>query len=278
MRPAKGVCMRDRSEIEWTDSTWNPVTGCTPVSAGCDNCYAKTLAETRLAATYLARLPVVQSNANLHDPFAVRVWQERLAQPFRWRKPRMIFVNSMSDLFHNDIPAGVVRRIFETMIDADWHIYQVLTKRPSRIRRFLEKNADLMPNGIPSHVWIGTSVENAAVAHRSRHLANVPASVRFLSCEPLIGPLELNLEGIHWVIVGGESGKNPRPMSVRWARAIRDQCVRAGVPFFFKQWGGITAKSGGRLLDGQEWNQLPVPAKQAEKPKVRTGRRAVASQ
>lgn len=250
--------MRERSAIEWTDSTWNPVTGCTRVSDGCDNCYALTLAHTRLQGTYLKRLPVLDTPANRTDPFAVRLWPERLNQPERWKDPRIIFVNSMSDLFHHHVPDKYVRAIFEVMLRADWHIYQVLTKRPSRALRFCEMNSDLLPDGeVPAHIWIGTSVEDQKVEHRVRQIRQLPAAVRFLSCEPLIGRLDLDLDDIHWVIVGGESGANARPMDLDWARAIQKQCQGASVPFFFKQVGGRTSKSGGRLLDGQEWNEMP---------------------
>jgi protein gp37 len=250
--------MRDRSSIEWTDSTWNPVTGCTPVSAGCDNCYAKVLAGGRLQATYLKRLPVLSSQEARQDPFAVRVWPERLDQPAAWRTPRRVFVNSMSDLFHSDIPAVFIRQVFEVMLDVDRHIYQVLTKRPARAAKFVQQNNRLLGSRLPRHIWIGASVENQAVDYRVRQLRDVPAAVRFLSCEPLLGPLELDLEGIHWVIVGGESGIVHRPMKLEWARAIRVRCKEARVPFFFKQWGGRTPKSGGRLLDGKQWDEHPA--------------------
>lgn len=252
--------MGERTAIEWTDATWNPVTGCTRVTAGCDHCYAATLAEKRLRKVYLARTPAVDTPAHRADPFAVRLWPERLQEPARWRERRMVFVNSMSDLFHADIPDAFVRRVFEVMLTADRHVYQVLTKRPSRARRFYQKNADLFPDGyMPAHIWIGTSVERADVLYRVAHLHQVPARVRFLSCEPLLGPLPLALEGIHWVIVGGESGRGFRPMVLDWARDIRDQCLHVGVPYFFKQVGGYTPKAGGRLLDGREWNEMPIP-------------------
>jgi protein gp37 len=188
----------------------------------------------------------------------VRLWPERLEDPLRWSEPRQIFVNSMSDLFHRDVPEPYVRRIFEVMSRASWHVYQVLTKRPARARRFVERNPDLFGDGvIPEHIWIGTSVEDQAVAHRVRQLRDVPARVRFLSCEPLIGPLDFDPTGIHWVIVGGESGIRRRPMDGEWVRAIRDRCNAAVVPFFFKQWGGRTPKAGGRELDELEWNEMP---------------------
>jgi protein gp37 len=247
--------------IEWTDATWNPVTGCTRISAGCDNCYAATLANRLLKDIYLARAPQVDSEATRRDPFAVRLWPERLEDPLHWRDPRQIFVNSMSDLFHQDVPERFVRRIFEVMNRAPWPVYQVLTKRPSRARRFVERSPDLFPEGVvPEHIWLGTSVEDQAVVHRIRQLLQIPARVRFLSCEPLIGPLDFDPTGIQWVIVGGESGIKRRPMRPEWVRAIRDRCTAAGVPFFFKQWGGRTPKAGGRDLDGMEWSEMPGPA------------------
>ena len=257
--------MPDRSAIEWTDATWNPTTGCTRVSAGCDHCYAERLSTRLLATTYRARLPVVDTPANRRDPFAVRVWPERLRVPGSWREPRRVFVNSMSDLFHRDVPYDFARQCFQVMLAVDRHVYQVLTKRPARAAEFVKRHADLFPEGLPGHIWIGTSVENQAVDYRVRHLMAVPAAVRFLSCEPLIGPLDLTAfvsseivrEGLHWVIVGGESGVGARPIDPRWARGLRDQCRTAGVPFFFKQWGGRTPKAGGRELDGVTWDEYP---------------------
>lgn len=250
--------MRDKSAIEWTDATWNPTTGCTRVSAGCDNCYALALAHTRLADTYRQKPPVIQTPANVADPFAVRLWPERLRQPAKWLESRMIFVNSMSDLFHKDIPEPYIRQVFEVMLEADWHVYQVLTKRPNRATSFVDRNADLFQKReVPPHIWIGTSVEDQRVEYRVRHLRRLPAAVRFLSCEPLIGPLKLDLSGLHWVIVGGESGMGFRPLDLDWARDIRDQCIAAGVPFFFKQVGGRTPKAGGRTLDGRRWDEFP---------------------
>lgn len=250
--------MRNTTHIEWTDSTWNPTTGCTRVSAGCDHCYALTLARTRLAETYLRRLPIVQTQENRGDPFSVRVWEERLSQPDRWADARMIFVNSMSDLFHKDIPEAFIRNVFEVMLQVDRHIYQVLTKRPNRAASFVQRNADLFEDGrIPSHIWMGTSVESEEVTFRVRHLKRLPADVRFLSCEPLLGPLSLDLSEIHWVIVGGESGADFRPLDFDWVRDIHRQCREAGVPFFFKQVGGRTPKSGGRMLDGQTYSEYP---------------------
>lgn len=250
--------MRNHTPIEWTDSTWNPTTGCTAVSTGCDHCYARTLAETRLADGYLKRLPVLDTDENRDDPFAVRLWEERLTQPGRWSGRRRIFVNSMSDLFHVDIPESFVRRVFEVMIGVDRHVYQVLTKRPSRAVRFFERNADLFPSGgIPKHIWMGTSVEAQDVAYRVDHIRALPAAVRFLSCEPLLGPLSLDLDGIHWLIAGGESGAGFRPLDLEWVRSLRDQCATAEVAFFFKQVGGRMPKSGGRLLDGRTYDAYP---------------------
>ena len=251
--------MGERSQIEWTDSTWNPVTGCTKVSAGCDHCYAHTLAHQRLADTYRKRLPVVDSQENRADPFAVRLWPERLTQPGRWPDARMIFVNSMSDLFHVDVPETYTREVFRVMLDVDRHIYQVLTKRPGRAVRFFSRNPDLFPTGeIPAHIWIGTSVEDQQVDYRVRQLVELPAAVRFLSCEPLIGPLSLDLTGIHWLIAGGESGLGYRKLDLDWVRHLREQCLTTGVPFFFKQVGGRTPKAGGRLLDGETWDEWPA--------------------
>jgi protein gp37 len=250
--------MGQRTAIEWTDTTWNPVTGCTQVSAGCDNCYALALASRRLRVHYLRRESVIGTEAAKLDPFAVRLWPERLDDPASWRSARMVFVNSMSDLFHADVPDDFVRRIFEVMLHADRHIYQVLTKRPARAARFVARHRNLFPGGdVPRHIWLGTSVETQAAAYRVNHLRAIPCNVRFLSCEPLLGPLEISLAGIHWVIAGGESGRGYRPVNLDWVRELRDQCVESDVPFFFKQVGGYTPKAGGRRLDGVEWNEFP---------------------
>jgi len=251
--------MGDRSQIEWTDATWNPTTGCTKLTAGCDNCYAHSLAHGRLTEVYLRQPPIVPSEVNSADPFAVRLWPERLSQPLKWSDPRMIFVNSMSDLFHADVPDEYVRNIFEVMLKADHHTYQVLTKRPGRALRFFNLFPELFPTGeIPGHIWMGTSVENQDVVYRVGQLATLPAAVRFLSCEPLLGPLRLDLGGIHWVIAGGESGIGYRPMNGDWVREVQGQCERDGVAFFFKQWGGRTPKAKGRTLDGRTWDEMPV--------------------
>lgn len=251
--------MGDRTGIEWTDATWNPVTGCTKVGAGCDNCYAEVLARRRLRDIYLAQTPAVDTAENRVDPFAVRLWPARLAQPVRWATSRMVFVNSMSDLFHSDIPEEFVREIFQVMLSTDQHIYQVLTKRSGRAARFCKRNRDLFEDStVPPHIWMGTSVEHQETLHRVSHLETVPAAVRFLSCEPLLGPLMLDLSHTDWVIVGGESGAGYRPMDPFWATQIRDQCLAARVPFFFKQFGGVRPKAGGRLLDGVEWSEMPA--------------------
>jgi protein gp37 len=258
-----------RTGIEWTDATWNPVTGCTKVSAGCDHCYAATLATRLLTVHYLRRDPVVGSSANKKDPFAVRLWPERLDDPRRWTSPRRVFVNSMSDLFHHDIPEPFLVQVFSAMLAAPQHTFQILTKRPNHVVRFWRRHQALFPgNCIPEHIWIGTSIEDQRTTYRLAHLQRVPATVRFLSCEPLLGPITLHLDGIHWVIVGGESGVGHRPMNLAWARAIRDQCKAASVPFFFKQVGGRTPKAKGRLLDGRTWDEYPARTK-VRRPKHR---------
>lgn len=256
--------MSQRTGIEWTDSTWNPVSGCTQVSAGCDNCYALTLANRLLRAQYTRRAPEDDTPAKREDPFAVRVWPERLEEPFSWRQPRRVFVNSMGDLFHSDVPKAFVRAVFEVMLAADQHVYQLLTKRPSRMERFVRENADLFENGtVPPHIWLGTSIESQRVAFRVDHLRRVKAAVLFLSCEPLLGPVRLDLRSIHWVISGGESGIKHRPLCLDWVRDLRDDCLQHRVPFFFKQVGGRTPKAGGRTLDGRTWSEYPQIARLA---------------
>ena len=256
--------MSERTRIEWTDATWNPTTGCTPVGSACDHCYAAVLARGRLADIYRKRRPAKDTTGNRRDPFALRLWPERLVFPLKWKDPRRVFVNSMSDLFHADIPEAYQRRVFEVMRQADRHIYQVLTKRPARAERFVRRNADLFEGGVlPEHLWIGASIENQEAVYRVAQLREVPATVRFLSCEPLLGPVKLDLDGVDWVIVGGESGIGYRKMDLDWARGVRDQCLAAGVAFFFKQVGGRTPKAGGRLLDGRVWNQYPATAETA---------------
>jgi protein gp37 len=240
--------------IEWTDATWNPMTGCTKISTGCDHCYAFTLAHTKTRDNYLRRLPVKDTAENRADPFAPRFWEDRVDQPLRWRKPMRIFVNSMSDVFHSHFSLDQIRRIFEVMHEAHWHQFQVLTKRPERAFRL----ADELPWG--PNVWIGTSIEDMKVAKRADSLRRIEqAYVRFISAEPLLGPLDaMNFDGIDWVIGGGESGSGHRKVDPAWARGLRDRCRERGIAFFWKQWGGHTPKAGGRLLDGETWNQYPV--------------------
>jgi protein gp37 len=238
--------MADKSSIEWTDATWNPVTGCTKISAGCDNCYAERFSERFRGAP----------GHPFENGFDLTLRPERLEQPLQWRRPRMIFVNSMSDLFHKDVPNEFIGKVFDTMEAAHWHTFQILTKRSSLMRDFLRRRYGTAP--APAHMWFGVSVEDGSKLSRVRHLQQAPAGVRFLSIEPLIGPVgELGLSGIDWVIVGGESGPHARPMEKAWARSIRDQCKAANVAFFFKQWGGLRPKTGGRKLDGREWSQFP---------------------
>jgi protein gp37 len=230
------------STIEWTDASWNPVTGCTQVSPGCDHCYALAFAERFRGV----------SGHPYEQGFDLRLWPQRLDLPLRWKKPRRIFVNSMSDLFHKDVPDEFVRRVFDTMVRADQHTYQILTKRPQRLARLSRS----LP--WPPHIWIGVSVESNAYAWRADYLRRVPAAVRFISAEPLLGPLdELNLEGLHWVITGGESGSGHRRCNPDWVRDVRDRCVADGIAYFHKQWGGRTPKAGGRMLDGRTWDELP---------------------
>lgn len=238
--------MAGKSAIEWTDATWNPVTGCTKISAGCDRCYAERIAE---------RFRGVPGHP-FERGFDLTLRPERLGRPATWRRPRMVFVNSMSDLFHKQVPREFVDAVFDSMERADWHVFQVLTKRSSRMRTYV--NARYADRPAPEHIWMGVSVEDGTKLSRVRHLANTGARIRFLSLEPLIGPIDgLDLGGIHWVIVGGESGPGARPMHSDWVRRIKDRCIASCVPFFFKQWGGITPKAGGRILDDREWNQRP---------------------
>ena len=243
--------MADHSAIEWTDATWNPVTGCTKVSEGCRHCYAERLTERF---------------HGLGSFGFIRLHPERLDHPLRWRRPRHIFVNSMSDLFHESIPQDFIRKVFEIMCYADWHVFQILTKRAERLKQL----SSLLP--WQKNIWPGVSVEDARFTWRIRCLQQVPASVRFISVEPLLGPIpHLPLEGIHWVIVGGESGPGHRPVDSSWVREIRDQCVDFGIPFFFKQWGGRTPKSGGRVLDGRLWNEMPRQVQASPLPLVEVG-------
>ncbi|MBI4482793.1 MAG: phage Gp37/Gp68 family protein [Acidobacteria bacterium] len=231
------------SPIEWTEGTWNPVTGCTKISPGCKFCYAERLSE---------RFRGIPGHP-FEQGFDLRLHQERVSQPLRWKRPRIIFVNSMSDLFHERIPTEYIQHIFQVMREAGQHTFQVLTKRPERLLELCNSYID----HVPKNVWLGVSVENEKYTWRIDYLRQLNASIRFLSCEPLLGPLDLNLDGIHWVIVGGESGPGARVMRVDWVRPIRDQCRERKVPFFFKQWGGVNKKRTGRTLDGRTWDEMP---------------------
>ena len=235
--------MAQTSSIEWTEATWNPVTGCTKISPGCKFCYAERMAK-RLRAMGTDRY---------RDGFKLTLQPDVLDAPLKWRKPRVIFVNSMSDLFHEGVPDGFVARVFGVMERADRHTFQVLTKRPKRVAAM----ADRLP--WPPNVWIGTSVESADYGWRSKELAKVTdAAVRFLSVEPLLGPVpDLPLGGIDWVIAGGESGPGARPMAAAWVEDVRDRCLQYDVPFFFKQWGGVNKKRAGRELGGRTWDLMP---------------------
>jgi protein gp37 len=232
------------SHIEWTDATWNPVTGCTKISAGCKHCYAERMAK---------RLKAMGQN-NYRNGFKLTLHEHMLELPLRWKRPQRIFVNSMSDLFHENIPIEFIERVFSTMNKADWHQYQLLTKRAERLE-------ELSPHlEWADHIWMGVSIEDQRVIERIDHLRRSAARVKFLSIEPLIGPLKgLNFTGIDWVIVGGESGPKARPMNADWVRDIRDQCLDQRVAFFFKQWGGVIKSRTGRDLDGRTWDEYPVP-------------------
>jgi protein gp37 len=235
--------MATNSHIEWTDATWNPVTGCTKISPGCKHCYAERLAK---------RLKAI-GQANYRNGFEVTLQPQMLELPFQCKSPKRIFVNSMSDLFHEDVPTTYIKQIFDVMHGARWHQYQVLTKRSERVRE-LTKELKWVPQ-----IWMGVSVENEKYAYRIDDLRQTGAHVKFLSLEPLLGPLrKLNLCGINWAIVGGESGPGARPLNPEWVTEIRDQCISAGVPFFFKQWGGVRKKKTGRTLEGRTWDEMPV--------------------
>ena len=238
--------MGQASEIEWTDATWNPVTGCTKIGPGCANCYAERFAE---------RWRGIKGHP-YEQGFDLRLWPSRLGQPASWKKPRMIFVNSMSDLFHKKIDRDHIDLVFDAMEKANWHVYQVLTKRSSLMRNYVQRRYGGAP--VPSHIWLGTSVEDAAHKGRIRHLRQINSEARFISFEPLLGRIgEVDLSDIAWAIVGGESGPRARKMAPEWATELRDRCSEDGVAFFFKQWGGPRPKSGGRLLDDREWNGFP---------------------
>ncbi len=235
--------MATQSRIEWTESTWNPLTGCTKISPGCKHCYAERMAK-RLRA---------MGQPNYVNGFKLTMHEHVLEKPLEWKTPQVIFVNSMSDLFHKDVPLEFVQRVFDTMKRAHWHHFQVLTKRSERL-------AELSPRlEWTDNIWMGVSVENEKYIYRVDDLRRTGAKIKFLSVEPLIGPLpKINLKGINWVIVGGESGPKARPLEREWVVSIRDQCLKTKVPFFFKQWGGVQKKKAGRLLDGRTWDQMPV--------------------
>lgn len=234
--------MAAKSSIEWTESTWNPSTGCDALSPGCDNCYAERLA-LRLKA---------MGQQKYSNGFKLTLHPDTLELPLKWKKPQRVFVNSMSDLFHHDVPLEYIRRVFETMVRAHWHQFQVLTKRSGRLLALTDKIS------WPPNVWMGVSVESAQYKTRIDHLRKTGAAVKFLSLEPLLGPLgTLDLSGINWVIVGGESGPGARPMQPGWVISVRQQCERADVPFFFKQWGGVQKKRTGRKLNGRTYDEMP---------------------
>ena len=236
--------MAQKSKIEWTDETWNPVTGCTKVSTGCRNCYAERMAK---------RMKLM-GQVRYRNEFEVTLQPDIVERPLRWRKPRMVFVNSMSDLFHKEVQIEYIQEAFATMEAASRHTFQILTKRSARLKRL----AHLLP--WPPNVWMGVSVETPSFYSRIEDLGTVPAKVRFLSLEPMLKDLPgLPLEKMHWVIAGGESGPKARPMSPDWARRVRDQCREADVPFFFKQWGGVNKKKAGRILDFKTWDEFPTP-------------------
>ena len=239
--------MAQQSTIEWTDSTWNPVTGCTKLSAGCDRCYAERWSE---------RFRGVKGHP-FESGFDLTLRPSRVGQPLEWRRSRMIFVNSMSDLFHKRIPVPFIADVFDTMERADWHVFQVLTKRSSLMRRFV--NNRFPDSSAPGHIWLGVSVENRQTLSRIEHLRKTRSSLRFVSFEPLLEDLgDFDLSGIHWAIVGGESGPGARRMEASWVQSLREQCVDQGVAFFFKQWGGVQKKRAGRELDGRTWDEMPA--------------------
>ena len=256
-----GYCegMAQQSSIEWTEATWNPVAGCTPVSPGCLNCYAARMAlrlqriNPGASNKYRGTAKRARSGRPVFSG-VINLDERALDVPRRWRKPRLIFVNSMSDLFHENVPVEFIRRVFDVMRECPQHTFQVLTKRPERA---LAVSGDV--GEWTRNIWLGVSVENALYTHRLRTLVQIPAKVRFLSCEPLLGPIpRLPLKGVHWVIVGGESGPGARPMDPEWVEQIRDRCIDRGVAFFFKQWGGVRKCDFGRELHGVTWDQMPT--------------------
>ncbi len=249
--------MADKSSIEWTEATWNPTTGCDRISAGCDNCYALTLAK-RLKAMGNAKYQIDGDPRTSGPGFGVAIHPDALDVPRRWKQPRVVFVNSMSDLFHAQVPTDFIRQVFDVMTETPRHTYQLLTKRPKRLARL----ADELP--WPSNIWMGVTIENEATRWRADELRKVPAAVRFISAEPLLEPLpDLNLDGIDWLIAGGESGRGFRPVEGPWLADLRDQCTAAGTAYFFKQWGGARPKSNGRELDGRMWSEMPTPRRSA---------------
>lgn len=243
--------MATKTGIEWTEVTWNPTTGCDRISSGCDHCYALILSK-RLKAMGASKYQTDGNDKTSGPGFGVAIHPETLMEPLRWRSPRVVFVNSMSDLFHAKIPLSFVKDVFSVIKETPQHTYQILTKRSARLKKVAPQLE------WPSNLWMGVSVESSSVFYRIDDLREVPAQVRFLSCEPLLGSLHgIDLSGIGWVIAGGESGPNYRPTQIEWVRNIRDACEKVQVPFFFKQWGGRTAKSMGRNLDGKIWDEMP---------------------
>lgn len=246
--------MAQKSSIEWTEATWNPTTGCDRTSPGCDNCYALALAK-RLKAMGVEKYQSDGDSRTSGPGFMITTHADTLSIPFSWKRSRLVFVNSMSDLFHESVPEEFIRAVFDVMEQTPQHTYQILTKRSRRLKKIAPTLS------WPENVWMGVSVESAKYRFRVDHLRSVDAAVRFISAEPLIGSLgEVDLTDIHWVIAGGESGPAARPMEISWGRNLRDQCLRAEVKFFFKQWGGRTPKAGGRVLDGRTWDDLPASA------------------
>ena len=240
------------SKIEWTEATWNPVTGCTKISSGCDNCYAERMAK---------RLKMM-GQPNYVNGFEVTTHEHVLDYPLRWKKPRTIFVNSMSDLFHVQVSESYIFKVFNIMEKAHWHQFQILTKRSRRLKEM----APLL--NWPENIWLGVSVENESTQYRIDELRDIPASIRFLSLEPLLGPISsINLKNIDWVIVGGESGPKSRLMKEEWVVKIKDQCIEQNVPFFFKQWGGTNKKKNGRLLENRTWDEMPFKLNNCDKTK-----------
>lgn len=234
--------MAAHSKIEWTSSTWNPITGCTKISSGCEHCYAEKMS---LRLMHMGK-------EKYKNGFQLTIHEECFNEPIHWKKPQTIFVNSMSDLFHKDVPVAVIQRLFSTMKTASWHTFQVLTKRSDRLLE-LNKDLDWVEN-----IWMGVTIEASEYLNRLSDLTMTDAFIKFLSLEPLLGPLgDLDLSGINWVIVGGESGPGARPMEEAWVLEIRDQCLEQNIPFFFKQWGGVNKKKNGRLLQGRLWDQHP---------------------